>query len=111
MAKVTKGEEFVYGIDGTIAGTAVQSVGEEYSFANTATVENEQGNVISRHYDDIHRELTLEFKTKASYSLPAMGSDIEWKEVIYTIESISDKWGNKEFRGCTLKCKKSEYIR
>ncbi len=110
MAKITKGDEFVYGIDGTITGTAVQGVGEEHSFANTAVVENEHGNVISRHYDDIHRELTLEFKTKSSYSLPAMGSDLTWDGIAYTVEGISDKWGNKEFRGCTLKCKKSEYI-
>ena len=110
MAAITHGEEFVYGIDQTILGTAIQVDDREESPVNVTTVENESGNRISERSDDMEKTLKLEFKTKASYTIPAAKTVITYDSVTYKIDKVSNSRSNKTHRMCTLECSKPEYI-
>lgn len=109
MPAITHGEEFVYGIDQTILGTAIQVDDREESHANVTTVEDENGNEISERSDDLRKILKLEFKTKASYTIPAPKTVITYDGVTYKIDKVSNSRSNKTHRMCTLECSKPEY--
>jgi len=110
MAAVNHGEAFLYGVDGTITGCAVQSVSRKKSFANVAEVVNEQGNRITKRYDDISDDITIELIPKSTYAVPTAGSRLTFDGVSYIIESIDDKQEAKGFVRYTLTCTKPEYI-
>lgn len=109
MGQVTHGEAFLYGIDGTITNCAVQSVSRKKSFANTSEVVNEQGNRITKRYDDISAD-TVELIPKGTYSEPEPGQSLTYKTIKYIIESVDDKREAKGFVRYTLTCTKPEYI-
>jgi hypothetical protein len=110
MAAVNQGEAFLYGIDGTITNCAVQSVTRKKSFANTSEVVNEQGNRITKRYDDVSDDITIELIPKSAYSVPAIGGRLSYGGVSYIIESVDDKREAKGFVRYTLTCQKPEYI-
>jgi hypothetical protein len=105
------GEAFLYGIDGTITGCAVQSVQRKRSFVNTAEVVNEQGNRITKRYDDLDTAITIELIPKATgFTEPVAGTKLTYKSVNYIVESVDDKQEAKGFVRFTLSCLKPEYI-
>jgi hypothetical protein len=111
MPAVNHGEAFLYGIDGTIAACAIQSVTTKKGFANTAEVVNELGNRITRRFDDTNADLSIELIPKtAGFTEPAPGASLQWKGVKYIVESVDDKREAKGFVRYTLTCSKPEYI-
>lgn len=110
MAPVNQGEAFLYGIDGTITACAVQSVSIKKSFANTSEVVNEAGNRITKRYDDLSQDLTIELIPKEAFVEPTPGAKITYKGSQYIIESIDDKREAKGFVRYTVTAQKQEYI-
>lgn len=110
MAEVNHGEAFLHGVNGTITGCAVQSVTRKKSFANVAEVVNERGNRITKRYDDVSDDITIELIPKSTYVAPEVGNRLTFNGVSYIIESIDDKQEAKGFVRYTLTCTKPEYI-
>ena len=109
MAEVSKGTAHLYGIDGTSTLGTVVSVTVKKSFANMAEVNDEQGNVIHKRYDDRRKELSIEVIPKEG-DAPEEGGTIAWKGVNYIIESVDDKREAKGFVRYTITAVKYELI-
>jgi hypothetical protein len=113
MAAVNHGEAFLYGLgeECKIPNCAVQSVSRKRSFANVAEVVNEEGNTITKRYNDKVEEVSIELIPKPAFNLEVdIGMILEFQSKRYIIESIDDKRGAKEFVKYTLSCKTYEYI-
>jgi hypothetical protein len=110
MAAITQGPAFLYGVDGSIARCAVQSVTRKWSFANVNEVLNEQGNRVTKRYDDTSEDITIEMIPWSYYVVPTVGTWLQYSGKKYIIESIDDKREAKGFMRYTLTCTKPEYI-
>ena len=110
MGQVTHGEAFLYGIDGIVTNCAVQSVSRKKAFANTSEVVNESGNRITKRYDDLSADITIELIPKGAFVEPEPGQSLTYKTIKYIIESVDDKREAKGFARYTLTCTKPEYI-
>lgn len=101
MAEVSKGTAHLYGINGTSTIGTVVSVTVKESFANVAEVNDEEGNVIHKRYDDRRKELSLEVIPQSG-AAPEVGGSVTWDGVSYIIESVDDKREAKGFVRYTI---------
>ena len=93
-----------------MTGCVVQSVTTKKSFANTSEVVDEKGNRITKRYDDLSNDITIEVIPKDGFTEPVPGATLAYKGVTYIVESVDDKREAKGFVRYTLTCTKPEYI-
>lgn len=110
MAAIIKGDAYLFGVAGTITNAAVQSVNVTKSFSNVTEVKDENGNVVSRRYDDKMEEGTIEIIIASGYSIPDQGDQLSYDSVTYEIVSVGKSESNGDHRKVSLNVKKSEYV-
>lgn len=110
MAAVDNGTAHLWGVSGTVSNASVQDFSIDDEFANKATTENESGNVIERRSDDITKTGSITLKIRSGYSIPAVGTNINYDSVVYEITKIGRVQKNKDFRLVTLGIMTSEFV-
>jgi len=97
-----------YGISGLVFGTpsvtgyVVQSHTVSSKCALVVPIQDENGVVVHRRYDDITTEVTLEAIYKGA-SVPAPGGTISIDSVTYEVTSIDLKRDNKGYKTVSIK--------
>jgi len=109
MAAITKGQTCLFGIGETSTLGYVQSVSVKHSFANEEEVVDEEGNVVTRHYDDRRKEITMEVIPKSG-AAPETGGNLTFDGITYIIESVDDKREAKGFVKYTVTGRNYEKI-
>jgi len=109
MPAITKGQTCLFGIGATYYLGFVQSVSIKSNFANEDEVVDEEGNVVTRHYDDRRKEITLEVVPKTG-AAPTIGQDLSFLGTTYIIESVDDKREAKGFVKYTITARNYEKI-
>lgn len=108
---VTQGTAYLYGVSNTIANAVVISTDLTDSYLNTGEVVDEQGNQVSRHYDDLATSGTIVLRYKSAYTVPTPGSGtIAWNGSTYEITEVGKAEEAQGFRQLTLSVLKSANI-
>lgn len=124
MSAISTGVTCLYGIgDGQVASLFVQSYSISSSFGNTATVVDENGNVVTVRYDDRKSEITVEGIAKSS-SVPVLGATFSFTVKTASaypagaasasfsghVTKVDDKGSNKGFVSVTVTAESYEKI-
>jgi hypothetical protein len=122
MAAIVKGDKVhIYGAGVTITNGRVRSFSWDNAFANSATLEDENGNIVEERMDDLATDATLDFVPNEDYDddkLPGANVDITNAAFVdktagtqrFFIQSVGGKRGAKEYTVVTLKLRKTQYV-
>jgi len=107
----TQGTAYLYGISNTITNTRVVSTDLTDVHLNQATVVDEQGNQVSRHYDDLAHQGTIVLRYTAGYAVPTPGSGtIAWNGNTYEITEVGKSEEAQGHRQVTLSVLKTANV-
>jgi len=100
---------FSFGVDETYTGGTVTSLSLNQEYGNVGEIRDENGAMISKRYDDIHRSGTMTVLLEdATVPSDALGTTFTYNAVIYYIDGISEARTNEGFAEYTLNIKEYE---
>ena len=100
---------FSFGVDETYTGGTVTSLSLNQEYGNVGEIRDENGAMISKRYDDIHRSGTMTVLLQdATVPGDALGSTFTYDAVVYYIDGISEARTNEGYAEYTLNIKEYE---
>lgn len=104
-----------YGLSGVVFGVIPLTgfVVGNASISNknnvVATIEDENGIVVQRRYDDVTSEISVDMKFNGG-SIPAVGATFVYDSIEYIVEGTDIKRENKGYKTVAIKGKTSQGI-
>ena len=107
----TQGPAYLYGVSTTVTNARVVSTDLTDSHLNTDTVVDEQGNQVSRHYDDLATSGSIVLRYASGYTIPTPGSGtIAWNGSTYEITEVGKAEEAQGHRQVTLSILKTANV-
>jgi hypothetical protein len=98
----------VFGVSG-LNGFVVSTATFANKVANQVNIEDENGNVVHRRFDDAETEISVDMKF-AGGTIPTVGTTFTYAGVEYIVTAADVKRENKGFQTVGIKGLTSEYI-
>jgi len=100
---------FSFGVDETYTGGTVTSLSLNQEYGNVGEIRDENGAMISKRYDDIHRSGTMTVLLEdATIPSDALGTTFTYDAVVYYIDGISESRTNEGYAEFTFNIKEYE---